>query len=112
MRLTHRFEPARRPSTIGFFKPNTRGSEKLPIHPWGHLTPQRYKLRAVLISSTVFLRPEGIKCSADLTLVRPRSRSGLHWGLNRQSVNPAGSSPGCPDAKVRMSQPSWVIYHN
>src|SRR5215216_7333952 len=66
MRLTHRFEPARRPSTIGLSKPNTRGSEKPPIHRWEHLTPLRYKYRVVSISSTVFLLIEGMQCSADL----------------------------------------------
>jgi hypothetical protein len=66
MRLGQRFESARRLSTIGLSKPNTRGSEKPPIHRWEHLTPLRYKLRAVSISSTVFLLIEGMQSSADL----------------------------------------------
>src|SRR5215216_7991994 len=66
MRVTHRFEPARRPSTIGLFKPNTRCSAKPPIHRWEHSTPLRYKLRAVYIPSKGFLLIEGIQCSADL----------------------------------------------
>jgi hypothetical protein len=66
MRLTQRFEPARRPSTIGLFKPHTWGSEKPTIHRWEHVTPLRYKLRAVSISSTVFLSIEGMQCWADL----------------------------------------------
>jgi hypothetical protein len=66
MRLTQRFEPARRPSTIGLFKPHTWGSEKPTIHRWEHLTPLRYKLRAVCIPSKGFLLMEGIQCSADL----------------------------------------------
>ena len=66
MKLSQRFESARRPSTIGLFKPNTRGSEKPTIHCWEHLTPLRYKLRTVYIPSTGFLLIEGTQGSADL----------------------------------------------
>jgi hypothetical protein len=61
-----RFESARRLSQIGLSKANTWGSEKPSIHRWEHLTPLRYKLRAVPISSTVFLSIEVMQCSADL----------------------------------------------
>jgi hypothetical protein len=66
MRLGQRFESARRLSAIGLSKPNTWGSEKPPIHRWEHLTPLRYKLGAVSISSTVFLSIDVMQCSADL----------------------------------------------
>jgi hypothetical protein len=61
-----RLESARRLSQIGLSKANTWGSEKSSIHRWEHLTPLRYKLRAVPISSTVFLSIEVMQCSADL----------------------------------------------
>jgi hypothetical protein len=57
---------ARRLSTIGLSKPNTWGSGKPPIHRWEYLTPLRYKLRAVSISSMGFLLIEDMQCSADL----------------------------------------------
>ena len=66
MSRAKRFEAARRFSQFGLSKPNTWGSEKPPIHRWEYLTPLRYKLRAVSISSTVFLSIEVIQCSADL----------------------------------------------
>jgi hypothetical protein len=65
MRRGQRFESARWLSLFGLSKPNTWGSEKAPIHRWEHLTPLRYKLRAVSVSSTVFLSIEVMQCSAD-----------------------------------------------
>src|SRR5215211_2293139 len=92
MRVTHRFEPARRPSTIGLFKPNTRGSAKPPIHRWEHSTPLRYKLRAVYIPSKGFLLIEGIQCSADLHTGTDSAADRAASGGNRQSVHPASAS--------------------
>ena len=112
MRLGQRFESARRLSRIGVDKPNTRNIEKLPFHRWEHLTPLRYKLRAVSISSAVFLRPEGIQCSADLTLV-PASQP-IGAASRRIIGNPytQQAPPGWPDDKARLSQPGWAVYHN
>ena len=112
MRLTHRFESARRLSTIGLSKLNSWGSGKPTIHRWEHLTPLRYELRAVYISSTGFLLIEGMQCSAD-----------LHTGADAAADRAASAgvignpytqqaSPGCPGAKVHMSQPGWAVYHN
>jgi hypothetical protein len=112
MRVTHRFEPARRPSTIGLFKPNTRGSEKPTINRWEHLTPLRYKLRAVYIPSTGFLLIEGMQCSADLhTGTDAAADLAASEGVIGNPYAQQASS-GCPDAKVGLSQPGWAVYHN
>ena len=74
------------------------------------MIPLRYQLRAVSISSTVFLRPEGIQCSADLTLV-PASQP-IGAASRRVIGNPytQQASPGWPDDKARLSQPGWAVY--
>jgi hypothetical protein len=83
-----------------------------PIHRWEHLTPLRHKLRADYIPSKWFLLIEGVQCSTD-----------LHTGTDAAAVRAASEGvignphtqqapPGCPVAKVRMSQPGWAVYHN
>src|SRR5215203_4382519 len=100
MSRAKRFEAARRFSQFGLSKPNTWGSEKPPIHRWEHLTPLRYKLRAVSISSTAFLLIEGMQCSAELhTGTDPAADRACAGGRNRQSVNPAGAPQGAQTPK-------------
>ena len=112
MKLTHRFESARRPSTIGLFKPNTRGSEKPTIHRWEHLTPLRYKLGVACIPSTGFLLIEGMQGSADLyTGTDAAADLAASEGVIGNPYAQQASS-GCPGAKVRMSRLGWAVYHN